>query len=125
MLTTIVPLYYVDYYEIKRVQMDGQRSELVYSDFFAFDSTIKGLAVDIFNNVLFWTVGNEIKYINLTDWEFMWVRVKQLGLTLTLEANYQKLGHQWYHTSVYTIVYTLCPIHYLAIITSPCENVSM
>ena len=49
--------------------MDGQRSELVYSDFSAFDSAIKGLAVDIFNSLLFWTVGSEIKYINLTDWE--------------------------------------------------------
>ena len=42
---------------------------MVYSDFSAFDSAIKGLAVDIFNNLLFWTAGSEIKYINLTDWE--------------------------------------------------------
>jgi len=51
--------------------MDGQHSELVYLDFSAIGSTIKGLAVDIFNNILFWTVGNEIKYINLTDWEVL------------------------------------------------------
>jgi len=62
-------LYYVDYYEIKRAPMDGQHSKIVYSDFSAFDLAIKGLAVDIFNNLLFWTVGSEIKYINLTDWE--------------------------------------------------------
>jgi len=42
---------------------------MVYSDFSAFDSGIKGLTVDIFNNLLYWTVGNEIKYINLTEWE--------------------------------------------------------
>ena len=51
--------------------MDGQHSKLVYAEFSAFDSTIKGLAVDIFNNLLFWTVGSEIKYINLTDWEVL------------------------------------------------------
>lgn len=42
---------------------------MVYSDFSAFDSAIKGLAVDTFNSLLFWTVGREIKYINITDWE--------------------------------------------------------
>ena len=51
--------------------MDGQHSKLVYAEVSAFESTIKGLAVDIFNNLLFWTVGSEIKYINLTDWEVL------------------------------------------------------
>jgi len=39
-----------------------------------------------------------VQCTRIDQWEvFMWVRVKQLGLTLTLEATYQKSGHQKEH----------------------------
>ena len=46
---------------------------MVYTDFEALfaGSTIKGLAVDTINGLLFWTAGNDIKNINLRDWEVL------------------------------------------------------
>ena len=64
-----------------------------------------------------------VQCIRMDQWEvLMWVRVKQPGLTLTLEATYQKSGCQWYHTSVYTIVYTVCPIQSLINILLQLDN---
>ena len=63
-----------------------------------------------------------VQCIRMDQWEvFMCVRVKQPGLTLTLEATYQKSGRQWYH-SVYIIVSTVCPIQSLINILLQLDN---
>ena len=63
-------LYYVDGFDIKRISADGDGDQqLVYFEFDAFENEIKGLAVDTVSNFLYWTVGSDIKYLNMTHWE--------------------------------------------------------
>ena len=63
-------LYYIDEFDIKRISADGDGDQqVVYSEYDAFDNGIKGLAVDVVNNLLYWTVGSNIKYLNMTHWE--------------------------------------------------------
>ena len=59
-------LYIGDFLTIKRIPADGSGNpQDVYSEFFA----IKGLAIDVTNNFLYWTVERDIKYLNMTHWE--------------------------------------------------------
>ena len=63
-------LYFVDEVDIKRISADGDGDpQVVYFEVDAFENVIKGLAVDIVNNLLYWTVGSDIKYLNMTHWE--------------------------------------------------------
>ena len=50
--------------------MDGDGDQqVVYFEADAFANGIKGLAVDIVSNFLYWTVESDIKYLNITYWE--------------------------------------------------------
>ena len=63
-------LYFVDEFDIKRISADGDGNQQeVYFEVDAFANGIKGLAVDIINNLLYWTVESDIKYLNITHWE--------------------------------------------------------
>ena len=59
-------LYYIDLdFDIYRVHLDGSHKEEVFFEF----EEIKGLAIDVFHNTLYWTFGNTIKHLNITKWE--------------------------------------------------------
>ena len=66
LMYTCSHLYYIDQFGIKRISTDGSLDQqLVY---FEVDE-IKDLTVDVINNLLYWTVGTHIKYLNMTHWE--------------------------------------------------------
>ena len=63
-------LYYVDELDIKRISADGSGNpQTVYLEYMQLENRPKDLAVDVINNLLYWTVGDHILYLNMTHWE--------------------------------------------------------
>ena len=61
---------------------------MVYFEVDAFDNGIKGLAVDIINNLLYWTVESDIKYLNITHWETLTQTQRALIVPVTINKGF-------------------------------------